>query len=228
MAWSMADPARRAELAESVAPLAKDVDQVGFPAILGMTDTSAVLRHMEELLGKPVFEIPTLPPSIAGPRLRAAFDRGLPPLGVRTCTQKLITSATCGDDGFHFTAGSGSTSVELAARSAILASGRFFGKGLKADRQRIHEAVFNLPVTQPENRGLWHRSAFFDARGHEVNQAGIETDHLLRPLDAEGNPFHPRLRAAGAILAHQDWMRMKCGAGLAIATAYKAVTSLQS
>jgi glycerol 3-phosphate dehydrogenase (quinone) subunit B (EC 1.1.5.3) len=53
-----------------------------------MTDTSAVLRHLEELLGKRVFEIPTLPPSIAGPRLRAAFDKGLPGLGVRTCTQK--------------------------------------------------------------------------------------------------------------------------------------------
>lgn len=226
MAWSMADPARRAELAASVAPLARDVDYVGFPAVLGMTDTAVALRHLEELLGKRVFEIPTLPPSIAGPRLRAAFDRGLPALGVRTYTQKLITKATCSDEGFHFTAGSGSTSVELFARSAILASGRFFGKGLKADRHRIHEAVFDLPVTQPENRSQWHRAEFFDPRGHEVNQSGIETDEALRPLDAQGRVFHPRLHAAGAILAHQDWMRMKCGAGLAIATAYKAVASL--
>ena len=29
--------------------------------------------------------------------------------------------------------------------------------------------------------------------------------------------------AAGAILAHQDWVRRKCGSGLAIATAYGAV-----
>jgi len=228
MAWSMADPARREELAKTVAPLATDALYVGFPAILGMTDTAAVLRHMEELLGRRVFEIPTLPPTIAGPRLRAAFDRGLPLLGVRTCTQKLITRATIGDDGFHFTAGSGSTSIEIAASSAILASGRFFGKGLKADRQSIHESVFDLPVTQPKDRSLWHRPGFFDPRGHEVNQAGLETDNFLRPLDATGQPFHPRLYAAGAILAHQDWMRMKCGAGLAIATAYKAVNSLSA
>ncbi|MDO9583617.1 MAG: glycerol-3-phosphate dehydrogenase subunit GlpB [Desulfomicrobium sp.] len=226
MAWSLADPARRAELAEIVAPLAGEAQYVGFPAILGMTDTAIVLRHMEELLGRPVFEIPTLPPSIAGPRLRAAFDRGLPGLGVRTCTQKLVTRAESSEAGFHFTAGSGSTSVDISARSAILASGRFFGKGLKADRHRIHEAIFDLPVTQPENRGRWHRLAFFDPQGHEVNQAGLETDAGLRPLGADGKPFHPRLHAAGAILAHQDWMRMKCGAGLAIATAYKAVASL--
>jgi glycerol-3-phosphate dehydrogenase subunit B len=227
MAWSLADPARRTELAKIVAPLAIEAQYVGFPAILGMTDTSAVLRHMEELLGRPVFEIPTLPPSIAGPRLRAAFDRGLPGLGVRTCTQKLVSRVGFSEAGFHFTAGSGSTSVELSAQSAILASGRFFGKGLKADRHRIHEAVFDLPVTQPKNRSGWHRTAFFDPQGHEVNQAGLETDVALRPLSADGNPFHPRLHAAGAILAHQDWMRMKCGAGLAIATAYKAVASLQ-
>lgn len=226
MAWSLADPARRAELAAAVAPLAKKAQYVGFPAILGMTDTSAVLLHMEELLGRKVFEIPTLPPSIAGPRLRAAFDRGLPGLGVRTCSQKLVTRADITDEGFHFTAGSGSTSVELSARSAILASGRFFGKGLRADRHRIHEAVFDLPVTQPESRDRWHRPAFFDPQGHEVNQAGLETDAGLRPLGADKKPFHPRLHAAGAILAHQDWMRMKCGAGLAIATAFKAVASL--
>ena len=226
MAWSLADPARRVELAEVVAPLVGEARYVGFPAILGMTDTSVVQRHMEELLGRPVFEIPTLPPSIAGPRLRAAFDRGLPGLGVRTCTQKLVTRADFSAQGFRFTAGIGSASVEIGARSAILASGRFFGKGLRADRHRIHEAVFDLPVTQPENRDRWHRPMFFDPRGHEVNQAGLETDAGLRPLGADGKPFHPRLHAAGAILAHQDWMRMKCGAGLAIATAYKAVASL--
>jgi hypothetical protein len=33
------------------------------------------------------------------------------------------------------------------------------------------------------------------------------------------------LFAAGSILAHQDWMRMKCGSGLALSTAYAAVNS---
>jgi glycerol-3-phosphate dehydrogenase subunit B len=34
------------------------------------------------------------------------------------------------------------------------------------------------------------------------------------------------LFAIGSILAHQDWIRMKCGSGLAIATAYGAVKAL--
>ncbi len=226
MAWSMADPARRVELAAAVKPLLGDAGFVGFPAVFGMTDAMTALGHMEELLGRRVFEIPTLPPSIAGPRLRAAFDRGLPGLGVRTYTQKLVSAFEVSGDLFRFTAGSGSTAVRVDARGAVLASGRFFGKGLKADRHRVREAVFDLPVTQPEGREDWHRAEFFDPRGHAVNQAGIETDAALRPLGADGQPFHSRLHAAGAILAHQDWMRMKCGAGLAIATAFKAVREL--
>jgi len=226
MAWSMADSRRREELAALVRPLVRDEEFVGFPAMLGMTDTGDIRKHLEELLGLRVFEVPTLPPSIAGPRLRAAFDRGLPPLGVRTFTQKLVSRAEITADGFRFTAGPGSAGVQVEARSAILASGRFFGKGLKADRHGIREAVFDLPVSQPAGRGQWHRGAFFDPRGHEINQAGLETDDALRPLGAAG-VFHPRLHAAGAILAHQDWMRMKCGAGLAIATAWKAVNELR-
>jgi glycerol-3-phosphate dehydrogenase subunit B len=226
MAWSMADQARRTELAEAVRPLLGDARFVGFPAIFGMTDTMAVVGHMEELLGRRVFEIPTLPPSIAGPRLRAAFDRGLPALGVRTYTQKLVSAAEVSDGLFHFTAGSGSTAMRITARGAVLASGRFFGKGLKADRHAVREAVFDLPVSQPEKREDWHRAEFFDPRGHGINQAGLETDAALRPLGVDGRPFHPLLHAAGAILAHQDWMRMKCGAGLAIATACKAVREL--
>jgi glycerol-3-phosphate dehydrogenase subunit B len=228
MAWSMADPRRREELAATVAPLAGDAEYIGFPAMLGMTGTADIVAHLEKLLDRRVFEIPTLPPSIAGPRLRAAFDRGLPALGVRTCTQKLVSAVKTSADGFLFTAGSGATGIDIAARGAILASGRFFGKGLKAGRQRIHEAVFDLPVRQPESRAAWHRPMFFDSRGHEINQAGLETDASLRPLGTDGEAFHQRLHAAGAILAHQDWMRMKCGAGLAIATAWKAVQELRA
>ncbi len=228
MAWSMADPQRREELAAAVAPLAGNAEFIGFPAMLGMTGTSDIVAHLEGLLRRRVFEIPTLPPSIAGPRLRAAFDKGLPALGVRTFTQKLVSAVTLSDDGFVFTAGAHAAGIEIAARSAILASGRFFGKGLKADRRRIREAVFDLPVRQPENRSDWHRAMFFDPRGHEINQAGLETDARLRPLGPGGEAFHPRLHAAGAILAHQDWMRMKCGAGLAIATAWKAVQELRA
>ena len=76
---------------------------------------------------------------------------------------------------------------------------------------------------QPKHRNQWHRRSFLDPKGHPVNQSGLETDAWFRPLTAEGEPAFDRLFAAGSILAHQDWIRMKCGAGLSITTAYAAV-----
>ena len=43
--------------------------------------------------------------------------------------------------------------------------------------------------------------------------------------NGKGCPAYKALFAAGSILAHNDWKRLKCGAGLAIATAYGAVNA---
>jgi glycerol-3-phosphate dehydrogenase subunit B len=78
---------------------------------------------------------------------------------------------------------------------------------------------------QPETRAQWHRENFLDRRGHQINQAGLEIDDHFRPLGFNGKPAFNTLFAAGSILAHQDWKRMKCGSGLAVATAFGAVKS---
>ena len=70
---------------------------------------------------------------------------------------------------------------------------------------------------------MWHSERFLDPRGHPLNSAGVEVDDYFRPVDDKKNLIHENLFAAGTILAHQDWMRMKCGSGIAIATAYAAV-----
>lgn len=227
MAWSLANPANREKLAEAIAPHLDGIEYVGFPAVLGLNSPLSVVEHLESLTGRKIFEIPTMPPSIAGPRLRAVFDRGLPANGVRTLSQKTVGDAQVTDDGLlQFSVGKGASGETVTAKAAVLTTGRFFGKGLKAGRYSVTESVFDLPVVQPESREQWHSDHFFATAGHAVNTAGVEVDARLRPLDASGNPFHGNVYAAGAILAHHDWMRMKCGAGLAIATAYKAVREL--
>ena len=227
MAWDLGNPARREELARLIIPHAGDVEYIGFPAILGLNDPMGCINHLQELTGKKIFEIPTLPPSIAGNRLRTLFDRGLAKKGVHSFYQKMVRAVETTDTGeFIFHLGKTATECTVKARGAILASGRFLGKGLHADRTHIRETIFGLPVTQPASRPEWHREKFFNPEGHPVNQCGLETDPLLRPLDATGNPAHPRLYAAGSILAHNDWMRLKCGTGLALATAFAAVENL--
>ena len=126
---------------------------------------------------------------------------------------------------FELGIGNVTTEHTVQSKGVILASGRFIGGGLHADRKRIRETIFNLPVHQPGNRTEWHREDFLDSRGHPVNRAGLEIDDAFRPLASSGRPAFKALFAAGSILAHQDWKRMKCGSGLGIATAFAAVKS---
>jgi glycerol-3-phosphate dehydrogenase subunit B len=116
----------------------------------------------------------------------------------------------------------------IRAEGVILATGRFWAHGLRADRDRIRETLFDLPVYQPKKRDEWHQEDFLDLRGHPANRAGLTIDNQFRPLNRAGKPAFEKLFAAGSILAHQDWMRMKCGSGLAISSAYAAVKAFSN
>lgn len=214
----------RTRLADLIKPLIKDAKYVGLPAILGIKKTGEILDELEKAIGVPVFEIPTMPASVPGIRLKEFFDTHLQSKGINCLIQKRVKNVDASSDR-NFTISFEDSGLIIRTRGIILATGRFMGKGLIADRERIREAIFDLPVYQPENRAEWHKKDFFDPAGHPVNRAGIEVDDFFRPLSAQGRHFHPWLFAAGSILAHQDWMRMKCGSGLAIATAYAAVNS---
>ncbi|MBF0203321.1 MAG: FAD-binding protein, partial [Desulfamplus sp.] len=50
---------------------------VGFPALLGMYKSRETIKQLEQLLGIPVFEIPTPPVSVPGIRLYEALTDGL-------------------------------------------------------------------------------------------------------------------------------------------------------
>src|SRR5690606_8538931 len=59
----------REMIARQVAPHVAGVARVGFPAVLGMAEHPHVLDDLARQIGRPVFEIPTLPASTAGVRL---------------------------------------------------------------------------------------------------------------------------------------------------------------
>jgi glycerol-3-phosphate dehydrogenase subunit B len=219
-------PAARERLAAMVLPLLKNAKALGFPAIFGIYNTMEVMADLQKKIGIPVFEVPTLPPAVNGLRLKNAFEKILPALGVQTLYQKILTRVKINEKGsFVFNVADNQKELVIEAQAAILATGRFIGQGLAADRQRIRETLFDLPVTQPASRTKWHRERLLDPRGHGINKAGLEINDNFQPLTATGRPAYQNLYIAGSILAHADWIRMKCGSGLAIATAHAAVNA---
>ena len=226
LAWDLETPGMPEKFAAVLSRSADNAEAVGLPAILGVHRFAELKDRLEAIIKKPVFEIPTLAPSVTGLRMKEAFLAGASEAGIATRSQlvKKIDMDTGGN--FVFTITQGLVEERITAEHLVLATGRFMGRGLCIRDGRISEALFDLPVTQPGNRSLWYERDFFDPQGHAVNRAGVETDPVFRPLDANGDVFHPRLFAAGGILAHQDWKREKSGSGISISSAFKAVSSM--
>ena len=227
LAQDLENEEHRQTVAGLIRPHIADVAYVGIPAVAGLHGSESVVEHLSRLIGRPVFEIPTMPPSVPGNRLQQVLTRYLANKQVGCYFQKKALNIARRPDGaFAIEVGKTVSEAQISARSVVLATGRFMGGGLQADQNRITEPLLQLPVRQPESREKWHRPKFFAAGGHALNRAGIETDGNLRPLDSTGRPVYDNLFAAGTILAHQDWVRMKCGTGLSVATGYAAVKGL--
>src|SRR5262249_14494417 len=66
MARHFDDSGFRGRFASLVAPQLEPGERLGLPAVLGVRDPQGVLTDLEQRLERPVFEIPTLPPSAPG------------------------------------------------------------------------------------------------------------------------------------------------------------------
>jgi glycerol-3-phosphate dehydrogenase subunit B len=206
-----------------ILPHARNAHICGMAAICGIDNSQRILARMEDQMTIPVFEIPGSPPSVPGLRLKNAFERVLDESGARLLSNVRIKDPVFDGRKFTLTAKMDPGDVRVRTRGVILATGRFFGNGLRARRERIVETLFHLDVAQPTGRHLWHDNRFLTPKGHKINQAGIETDPLFRPLDERGRPVYSHLYAVGSILAHNDWARLKSGSGAAIVSACSAV-----
>jgi glycerol-3-phosphate dehydrogenase subunit B len=228
LARALEVPANRAKLAEVVKGLATDAEAIGMPAVFGIHAPDRVMADLQDRIGRPIFEIPTMPPSVPGIRLRELFEQVFPQKGLTLIPQQKVVSTDLRANTIQLDLKDNYGPIHISSRAVILATGRFISGGLEAHMERITEPLFGLPVTQPASRDLWYRHQYMDNLGHDVHRAGIEVDEQFRPLDRDGKVVHHGLFGAGILLAHQDWIRGRCGAGIAVATAYKAVQAALS
>lgn len=196
-------------------------NKIAFPAVLGSESAAEISKKIEHQLGRPVFEIPTIPPSMPGRRL---FNRlknyfrknkgfiywNWPVVGVEK-SGKLIEAVVTSSVG---------RPNSLNAKAFILASGSFVGGGLVATRDTILEKVFNLPVHIPGRREFWFEQNYFSVN-HNIEKAGIEVDSSFRPV----NCLWENVFVCGGILANTEILKNGCGNGLALCTGEAAAIS---
>lgn len=196
---------------------------LGLPAVCGINPELSIVKQLETLTGMDCFEIPGLPPSIPGLRLKNAFEKHLARTDVRVFSNSTVAFQKFENDHVLLEMVSEKNSTPVRARGVILATGRFQGGGLKALRGLIQEPLFQVPVYQPAQRSLWYNIDLFAPTGHPINQAGLLSDSCFRPVDKTEAPVFDTLYAAGSLLSHNDWVRLKSGAGVSCVSAVCAV-----
>jgi glycerol-3-phosphate dehydrogenase subunit B len=222
------DPSFRAEVTAQLVGRLGAEERVAFPAVLGIADPHAAWAELEQRLGRPVFEIPTLPPSVPGMRLFAILREALRRAGGRVILNAVVTGAE--RDGGVAERDGGRVSalrVRVGLREerrgcdwVVLASGGFASGGLELDsRWTARETALGLPVAGVPAPGEERfRPGYFD--DHPVARAGVAVGPDLRP---EG---HENVLVAGATLAGAEPWREKSGDGISLATGHRAAESI--
>jgi glycerol-3-phosphate dehydrogenase subunit B len=221
-------PAFRDALVRDLAGRVAADERVGFPAVLGLQQAGEVWRELEDRLERPVFEVPTLPPSVPGIRLFEALTAELRRAGGRILIGQGVIGAETADgrvEGVVTQAAARPTTHR--ARSFVLASGGLAAGGIQVDsRGKVREDVFDLALAGlPAANG---RPRFLPTYLDEqpLDRVGVAVDDRLRPTDADGRPRFENLHAAGATLAGAVPWREGSGNGISLATGYAAGTIL--
>jgi glycerol-3-phosphate dehydrogenase subunit B len=217
LARRLDDPTWRAGFAARLA-LKLDADErVGLPAILGARDPHGAWSDLQQRLGRGVFEIPTLPPSVPGMRLFEILRTALRRAGGRLVLGAEVVGAERDRSRIS------SVSTRAAGHDArygaawfVLAAGGFGSGAIELDsRWAAHDRVLDLPLRGLPAPGEPRFVGDYLAE-QPMARVGIAVDGELRAEGAEN------VLVAGAALPGAVPWREASGEGIALASGSRA------
>lgn len=214
----------RREIINRIKTPGKGYDRIGFPAVLGIGCHADVMADIQKGLGKPIFEIPTLPPSIPGRRLYDRLRRVLAEANGRIIVgSQVVDGAIEKGRVTQVRFESANRLKTVQAEHYILATGGIYGGGVLTDADggigKVWEPIFGLPVAAEANRHLWFAQGFLDPKGQPFADYGVQVNDRFNPVDGANIPVAENLYIAGMTIAGADWTRGRTGEGVALVTA---------
>jgi glycerol-3-phosphate dehydrogenase subunit B len=211
------DPVFRRDFAARLAPLPEGDERVGLPAVLGLRDPHGAWSDLQERLGRPVFEIPTPPPSLPGLRMFEALRAALRAAGGRLVMGARVVGAE--RDGARVTALRADTAgreTVFGARTVVLATGGFASGGLALGSDWVvRETVLGLPLrgAPPPGSARFGPEYFGE---QPLARVGVAVEANLRAEGAEN------VLVAGAALPGAEPWREGSGEGISITSGHRA------
>jgi glycerol-3-phosphate dehydrogenase subunit B len=212
----------RRQLATAVRARIGSATLLCLPAVLGLEDSAGVVAALEQDLGTPVVEVPTLPPSVPGIRLAQALERAARARGARIQVGPQVSVVTEGRRATALRIHGAAHDTRVPLDRLVLATGGLASGGLVVEGQgEVCEAVAGLPVQQPEGPvGGWYREALLGA-AQPVATAGLRFDRHLHPLGGDGEPMENVFCCGGLLSGARR--PLECSAdGIAVASGHLA------
>lgn len=181
------------------------------PPVLGLESAAKVRARLEAALGIPVAEALGTLPSTPGLRLDGALRRWLARIGV-TLRRARVTAVDTADCAVHI------GEERLDADAIVLATGGVMPGGLTV----AGEGLAGLRVAPELPVDLLHAVHPDRPYGGALFSTGVPVDTRLQPMRHDGRPVHPRLFAAGDLVAGGDSVGDRCSSGFAALSGYLA------
>jgi glycerol-3-phosphate dehydrogenase subunit B len=192
-------------------------ERLALPAMLGVRDPHGAWADLQRRLGRPVFEIPTLPPSVPGMRafevLRAALRRAG---GRLVLGSEVIGAERSGSRIEAVRAHAAGHDVRYHARWVVLATGGFASGAIELGSDWVaRETVLGLPLRGVPGPDETRFVGEYFAE-QPIARAGVAVNDGLRAEGAEN------VLVAGAALPGAVPWQEGSGEGIALASGYRA------
>jgi glycerol-3-phosphate dehydrogenase subunit B len=211
----------RGAFAAQLAPRLRAGERVGVPALLGVRDPHGAWTDLQRRLGRPVFEIPTLPPSVPGIRVFEILRSALRAAGGRLILgSEVVGAERSGGRVVSVRAHAAGHDVRYHAPWFVLATGGFASGGLALASDWVtRDTVLGLPLRGTPGEGEPRFVAgYFDEQ--PMARVGVAVDAGLRAEGAE-NVLVAGAALPGAIPWHEG-----SGEGIALASGHRAASAV--
>ena len=216
----------RERVASQLRPVIQGATRVGLPAVIGLERSREAWLDLQVRLGVPVFEIPTLPPSVPGLRLFAAFKKAFASVGIQLLLDMTAVRGIVEDNrALAVVVPNVARDAQYGARQIILATGGIYGGGIVTNRRgEMREAVFDLQLHAPGQVSEWFADQLIGETEHAIHDVGVFVNEKMQPVDDEGHPVLENVRIAGRLIAQYHPLAEGSTEGVWLATAYRAAT----
>ena len=201
----------------------KTSEAILFPAILGL-ENEQQLKVIEKEVGKPIYIIPTLPPSVIGIKLQQYLHNRFIKLGGTYMLGDNVIKGEIENNSVTKVYSLNHGNIPFRADHFVLASGSFFSQGLIANRSTVYEPIFNLDVYSADKREDWYNENVFNDQPYQ--NFGIKTNPEFKGL-INNKPLN-NLYVIGAGLENFNPIKEGSGAGVSLLTALKVAHTIQS